>query len=502
VVVVSDPESRRVASVSAGVAAAAGIVTALVVGVGAGLIGGTLLAVLGGLGIGEGARRVAGDDPRRVSGSVAVCLGAVALGGSVGGGLTTAPAVAIALAVALLSVTIDAGPGFSWEGTREVNYVLRRSGTVVTVLAVLVAVVHTGVLVGILVVIGTVWFQVVTASAAGGVVALAAEVLAVVIGFGVVVPIIGRWVPPGYRAEVDQLAEFRTSPIDVPITVYVGVFVAALLAINGTVASFFAGVLARLAPVGPLIAAALTSPFLHAVPTAVLAVFGLVVAAELGRRLVTVWLSPNPPRSGGRAAGGVVAAVLVLAVSALPPVGTAVAGASSTEFAETFGVGTVLMGGTVLAMAGLWITLAATLLLAETKFVTSERAGFTIGSALLVLATVVAALRGASAPVTFVGIAGAILVFDVGEHATDLGAAVAPGSETRRAEVVHATASALVGGVAVVAGVVGAYVVVPVLPRLRVGGGPAWAPRLAVLFALIALVAYLRLLGVRDGSEE
>ncbi len=498
----SDAGSRRIAAVSAGVAAVVGIVTALVVGAGAGLVGGTLLAVLGGLGIGEGARRVAGEDPRRASGSVAVCLGAVALGGSVGLGLTTAPSVAIALAVALLSVTIDAGPGFSWEGTREVNYVLRRSATVVLVLAVLVAAVHAGTPVGLVVVTATVWVRVVTASAAGGVVALAAEVLAIVLGFGVVVPILGRWVPPGYREGVDQLAEFRTSPTDVPITVYVGVFVAALLAINATVASFFADVLALLAPVGPLIAAALTSPLFHAVPTAVLVVFTLVVAAEVARRLVVVWLSPNPPRSGGRAAGGVVAAVLVLVVGALPPVGSAVAGSSSAEFVETFGAATVLMGGTVLAMAGLWITLAATLLLAETKFVTSERAGFTIGSALLVLATIVATLRGASAPVTFVGLAGAILVFDVGEHATDLGAAVAPGSETRRAEVVHATASSLVGGVAVVAGVVGAYVVVPVLPRLRVGGGPAWAPRLAVLLALVALVAFLRLLGIRDGSEE
>lgn len=501
-VVVSETGSRRVASVSAGVAAVAGVVTALVVGAGAGLIGATVLAVLGGLAIGEGARLVAGEDPRRASGSVAVCLGAVALGGSVGLGLATAPAVTVALAIALLSVTVDAGPGFSWEGTREVNYVLRRSGTVVAVLAAVVAAVHAGIPFALAAGGFGVWLLLVTASPVGGVVVLAAEVLALVVGFGVVVPILQRWVPPGYRSEVDQLAEIRTSPTEVPITVYVGVFVGGLLALNGTIASLFAQVLDLLAPVGPLVAAALTSPLLHALPTAVLVAFALVVVVELVRRVVVVWLSPNPPRSGGRAAGGVVAVPLVLGVAALPPVSGAVAGSTSAEVVAAFGVGTVLMGGAVLAMAGLWITLAATLLLAETKFVDSERAGFTIGSALLFLAAVLAALRGAGAPATFAGVAGAILVFDVGEHATDLGAAVAPGSETRRAEVVHATASGLVGGVAVVAALVGAYVVVPVLPRLRVGGGPSWAPSLALLLALVALVAYLRLLGVREESRE
>ncbi len=498
----SDDESGRVASVSAALSGVVGVLTALIVGVGAGLLAGTVLAVLGGAAVGEGARRVAGEDPRRASGSVAVALGTLALAGSVGLGVATAPVVAIALAIGLLVVTIDAGPGFSWEGTREVNYVLRRSAVALAAIAVLVGVVHSGLPAAAAAVLVDGWVAVVSVGALTGLLVLCVELLAVVLGFGVVVPVVERWAPPGYRSDVERLERFRTSPLEVPVTVYAVLLGGGLLSTSGTVRGVFASVLDLLAPIGPLLAGGLTSPVVHAVPAITLVAFGLLLAVELVRRVAVFWLSPNPPRSAGRAAGGVVAAVLVVAVAAVPAVGAALTGPLTPELVDAVGAASLLMAGTVLAMAGLWITLAATLLLSETRFVRSERAGFTLGSALLVLATVVAALTGASAPTTFLGVAGAILVFDLGEHATDLGGAVAAGSETRRAEVVHASASGLVAALAVVLATVGAYVVVPLLPRLRVGGGPSWAPTAALGLALVAVVAYLRLLGVREGTGE
>jgi len=499
----TDDDGRRLASVSATLAAAVALGTALVVGWGSGVGASVVVVTFGAILVGEGARRFAAADDDRAPASVAVSVGALALGAGVGLGLPVAPVVALSLAVAALVAAIDAGPGFSWEGTAEIDRTLRRSGTVVAAGAVLAGLVHVGAFGGIAGSLFDVWTDGVAHSAYVGLVILCVELFVAVLGFGFVVPVLDTWTPRNYRKEVESLARISVTPGDVPVMGYIALGVATFLAGYSGIRGGFEAILGLLAPLGPLVAATLTSVAVHAVPVAAACLYLLVFVAELGRKLVVVWLDPIPPRSAARATGGAVVVVLTLAITGLPPVGEAIAAELTAETVAAFGVGTVALGGTVVAMVALWVTLAATLLCAESSVVPTDRAGFFLASALLFVGTVAAAFGGAVAPVVFVGVAGTVLVVDVGEYAADLGGVVAPETETRRAEVVHATASGLVALAAVCVALVAAYVVVPLAPRVRVGAvGPEWAPAVVLTLTLLSLIAVLRLFDVSGSGDR
>lgn len=493
--------SRRVASVAATAAAAVAICCGLVVGAGAGILIETVVAATGATLVGVGAGRLAGDDPDRAAGSVTIGVGTLTLGAGVGLGLTIAPLVALALGLAVLVVTVDAGPGFSWAGTREVNHVLRRSGAVVFVGALLASAFHAGVLPVIAGGAVAAWRLALERSALAGLTVLAVELLAIVLAFGAVVSVLERWAPPEFRDGLAALSARRTTPAEVPVSVYAGVVLTAWGALTPAVAGFVASVLARLSPVGPAVGAALSSPALHLLPALTLVAFFSIAVGEAVRRAVVGWLGPVAPNAAVRASGGALVVTLTVVLTAIPTVGTAVAAPLPGRTASTVGVATVVLAGAGVALAALWVTLAATLLCSDLSAVPGDRAGFTLGSALLFVATLATALDGASAPVAFVGIAGTLLIHDLGEHATDLGGTVAPGSETSRAEVVHASASALVAVAAVGVGLLATYVVVPLAPRIGGGAGPAWAPELSLALAVLSLIAFLRLYAL-DGEER
>jgi len=492
---------RRVARTSAGATALVAVAVAVALGLGTGTVDAVLIATLGAGLVGVGAWAFADDDPRLAVGSVATAAGAVALGGGVVLGLGDAPLVSVAVAVALLVVAVDAGPGFSWSGTREINHSLKRSAGVTAVAFALALLAHQGAFVAVATVLSGVWIAAVTDSALGGLVALAVEVTAVVLGFGALLPVLRRWAPVRARDRVAALSTYRVTPTDVPPWVWAGVIGGAIFTQFAGVPAWFAGVLDQLAPVGPVLATALSSVALHLLPAAVLCLFALVGLVETGRRLVVAWLGASPPRAVAHAGGGLVVSAGVLLTLAIPPVGGAVATRTGFGADSALGVGAAALVVVLVAMAALWVTLAATLLFSDTDFVPENRAGFALGGAALFVATLAIGVTGATAPLVFVGVAGAVLVVDLGGYAAELDATVAAGSETRRAEVVHVGASLLVGAGAVCAALFAAYVLVPLAPRAAVGTGPEWAPLLALVLALFATAAFLRLLAV-DAAES
>lgn len=500
---VTENPDRRVARTGAGAAALVAVAAALALGLGTGVVDAVVVAALGAGLVGVGAWAFAAADPRLAVGSVATAAGAVALGGGVVLGLGEAPLVTVAVAAALLVVVVDAGPGFSWSGTREINHSLKRSAGVTAVAFVLALLVHQGAFVAAAAVLADVWVVAVTASALGGLVALALQVTAVVLGFGALLPVLRRWAPVRARDRVAALSAYRITPTDVPPWVWAGLVGGALANRVAGVPEWFAGVLDLLAPVGPVLAAALSSVALHLLPTAVLCLFALAWLVESARRLVVAWLGGSPPRAVAHAGGGLVVSAGVLLTLAIPPVGGALATRTGVGADSALGVGAAALVVALVAMAALWVSLAAALLVSDTDLVPEDRAGFALGGAALFVATLAAGLTGAAAPLVFVGVAGAVLVVDLGGYAAALDATVAADSETRRAEVVHVAASLLVGGGAVCAALFAAYVLVPLAPRVRVGTGPEWAPLLALVLALFAAAAFLRLLAVgADGTGE
>lgn len=94
-----------------------------------------------------------------------------------------------------------------------------------------------------------------------------------------------------------------------------------------------------------------------------------------------------------------------------------------------------------------------------------------------------AAIAGAPPGATVVATAGALLAWDLGEHAVDLGLAVGPEGRTRSAEVVHAAAGLAVATLGAAGGVL--------VFRLAPGGRPPLVLMLLLVGAVL-VVAGLR----------
>lgn len=151
--------------------------------------------------------------------------------------------------------------------------------------------------------------------------------------------------------------------------------------------------------------------------------------------------------------------------SSVLALGSAVVTTAATVYSP-FAFACCLLGGLVLA----------------TGLAAGNRLAVTAASGILVAGVLVGGVAGAPVTPTVVGIAGALLAFDLGSTALAVGEQLGRGAPTLRLELVHAAGSALVG-LALVAGAL-------VVHEAAAGSQPVTAVFglvVAVVFLLVAL---------------
>lgn len=258
--------------------------------------------------------------------------------------------------------------------------------------------------------------------------------------------------------------------------------------------------LTALGPFGGALRTGLGSGLLLA-PVAVAAgLLGAIVLAERLREPVTDLAGRTSPQAVAAAAAGLLAVGLTLATG-IGPVGDGLARvlepAVGGDTLSAVGVGTVLLAlttGLALAAALTWVGITAVALVGVT-LTASTAGGFGAAATLVGAATVAAAQLGAPAPAVFLGVMGAMVVWDVGHNAVGLGRLVGRRTDSARAESVHAGGTLAAGLVGVGLAATGAYLVGPL------GSVPGPRALVALTCTLIALVAFA-LVGGRDEEED
>lgn len=152
-----------------------------------------------------------------------------------------------------------------------------------------------------------------------------------------------------------------------------------------------------------------------------------------------------------------------------------------------------LSAGLAVGAAGLTVAASGTLtaapfavagvLLVGLGVLWGRRAGVTLGALLAFGGVVVAGVGGAPPEALLVGTAGAVLAWDLGEHAVNVGEQLGRGASTRTGELVHAANSTIVA----VGGVAAGYG----LFLVGAGGQPVSA-LVVLLAAALAIAAALR----------
>lgn len=493
--------SRHVARFSGWLAVAVGTVAALALGVAAGNLG-TPVGVAGALAFGWAAGALEGpSNARRAAGSLAVVFGglaglagpAVAAGGFAGF-LVGALGV---VAVALLAVDATAGLG---EGSLS-PVMESLGGSIAAAIAGVAAtsVLHVGFGLGVawLLVVGLAAISL--ASALGAFVTLQLSALAV----GVLVGRARSTVETWFRGDVpidawDEMDAFEVAVGDVPRGYWVLLGLQVLLALSPTGRSLVAWLLDAMWLVGDAVAVALQSGVLHGALWLVGLLAAGVLVADSVRRVVVGALSPNPARSLAAGAGGLALLVAVPAAVALAallwPAG--LDGGDLLVSAAPWGASAAVLSLLVMALGVVFAIQVTGIAVAARSLVPDDAAGFALGALCLLLAAVAAAAVGVHELFVFAGVAAALVAWDLGETAVDLGSHLGPDVRTRRAEVVHATGS---GAVAVV-GVGLAAAALYLLGPLSVPGTDGRAAA-ALALTLAALVAFSVALGGVDARE-
>lgn len=161
----------------------------------------------------------------------------------------------------------------------------------------------------------------------------------------------------------------------------------------------------------------------------------------------------------------------------------------ASDLAGMFGTGSLVvvtsatLAGTTVALVmlfRLWLLLG---------YLSTETAGYSLASGGLFVATVFAGTVGAPTWLVFGGVVISLFVWDTGRFGTTLGAEIGRHTETRETELVHASATLLVGVLAAA----GAFGVVSTVENTTPPEAPPTvAPLLAVVAGIVLIVAALR----------
>jgi len=451
-------------------AAAVAVAAALSVGATAGVAVPVGLGVAGACLAAGGVALAAGEaDHRRAAGSVAVTLGLALAVVGVLRGLLPAPVVTLGAVGGAGAVATSAATDSVSESSAALRSIRHRSGPVALVGLLVTGAVSYGLGAVAVAVAGELATAAEPTTAFGSFVSLQAACLVVLLLLTRARPVLDDWSTGDRAAPVAAADRFGTSAADVPWA-YWPVFAAQMLALLAGVT--FDRFLDALPVFGPLLRAAILSGVFHVVAALLVGLLGCVVVAGRVQPSVARLLSPAPPAALAPAAGGVAALLGI-------PVWTAAAGETAEYAALAFGaVLAAFVASFALVVAdGVALNLGA-----------PERGtGFAVGAALVFVAGIAGAERGAPPVVTFVAVAAALATWDLGSLSTDLGRRVGSDAETRKAEVVHATATALVGAAAVALSTAALYLLVPATVPGGEGGG-----FLALVLVFVAVAAFQR----------
>jgi hypothetical protein len=482
---------RSVTSFSGRLAVGVAALATLAIGLGLGNLL-TPLGVAGALAFGWGAGALDTDrNGRRAAGSVATVLGGLfVLGGSaaIGGGVAASLVTAVAL-LGLSAVAVDATVGLGDESLAPVLASLGSS--IATVIAGVAAgsVLHVAVELHLVVGLLGVLAAASLANALAAFVSLQVLALLVAVAMGRSRRIVEGWFPGDVPvASWDDFEPLAVAPSEVPRAYWLLLGLQAFLLVVPGVVRLVDLLLGATWVFGTALRFVLQSGLLHGLLALVLLLELSVVVGEFLRAAATTMLSPNPPKTLSFAAGGLLLVAGIPALVGVLAVSASVTGSepSALFFGGSWGSAAALLALTVVALGVVFALEVTGVAIAERPFVPDRAAGFALGGALLFLAAVGAAPAGAAALVTIGAIAAALVTWDLGETAVDIGSHLGTAAETRRAEVVHATGTVAVG----VAGVVLATLSVHVIGPLSVPGRGGRAAA-ALALSLVALVAFV-----------
>ena len=471
-------------------------VAALALGVGIGQPIAAVLGVGGAVVLGIGARAL--DEPaalRQAGGSIAAVAGAVLLVASSALGLAGVDLLLFAGGtLGLTLIAVDGAVGVDRE--RERTLASCASSNVVLFL------VGSAVVAGVVLFLRylvpaavTLWTHAVAQSTLLDLVVVQCLLVLLTVLLDGAVGVLDRWVPNSERDQrsvLESLDDLGTSASDLPkpylavigLQVLFALFPPAVAVVERSFGSTLGSVLQ-------------TGLLQHALALVAILLACLVVLGKI-QRLTVRWLGEDPSSTLGVTAGGLLgfglAVVLELVIWLVSPTlglpdGIAV-------FAGMVGFAPFVLLGLSLVLGAVAVVISVTLTLARRGLVPVPGSGFAAGSALLAVTAGAGALVDLPAVIVFVGVAGAILSWDLGTHAIGLGELVGADATTDRAEFVHVSASTLVvgGGVALVTGV--HYLLVP---TFSVSENPQLASRsvlglagLAVAIVAFFLASYLR----------
>lgn len=492
---------RTVTRFSGRLAVGVATLTTLAIGlaVGTWVVG---VGVVGALAFGWGAGALDTDEnSRRALGSVATVVGGllVLVGIAVGAhGIGSATVTTTAL-LGLAAVVLDATAGVGDESLSAVLTAL--GGSIATLIAGVAAAsllhVATAFDVALLLVGGIASFSL--ATALGAFVAL--QVLALLAG--VLMHRSRQTVEGWFPGEVpvdtwDEFEPLALSVSEVPRSYWGMLGLQVFLLIVPGVVGLVEMLLASTWLFGAAVQFVLQSGLLHGLLFVVVLLETAVLTAEFVRSTMISLLSPDPPESLSYVAGGI---ALVVAFPVLVGGLAAFAAVTGTThellfFGGNWGTAAAFMSIAVVALGVVFAVEVTAVALAERSVIPDRAAGFAIGATLLFLASVGAAPLDAPSIVTFGGVAAALITWDLGETAVDIGSHLGTEATTRRAEVVHATGTLGVGTAGVVLAVIGVHVVGPLTPPGT--GGQAVA---ALGLSLVALLAFVVALDRRPDVE-
>lgn len=490
-------DDRRETTVGAGAGALVTNLVAIVLAAGVGDLVPVAGCALGAGVLATGASNLNdGTIETRGPGSVAVAIGVIVAIGSIVVAPPSAPIVVGLLGLGLFVVDLEATTGLTWEDTADLDRTIRRSLVVLGPSFVFTVAYHNLSLLGSVTPAIRTWATPVTGSLFSSFVALQAELLVAGICFDAALSRVNAWLAAEEWEPGSSIERLRIRIEDVPRVVWIGL----VLELGATqfprVVDAVDAIVTNLSPVGDGIEFVL-SAWSHYLLGAVIAVFLAIVVAEHLRRRFVAWLGANPPTAVATATGGLVSVVLCLAVAWHPRSRATIAENVSSGTLAAVGTGSVLLGVVLLGMAGLWLALAM-LLVEQMEWSPSSTGGFALASTVTFVAAVLAGLGDATPVAVFVGVAGAVVVWDCGEYATALASVVPDGADTHRSEFVHVVGTLVVGVVAVGLATLVGYVLVPLASIARTSHAGDWRPLLAMVLALVALGAFVLSLEEND----
>jgi hypothetical protein len=468
-----------------------------VLGVSAGYLVQTLLAVVGGVTFGVAARDVSEDGLRaRVRGSSLLVLASVFVVAAVAlEKANVVDAVLVGAIVATMSVTMLAALVDPDEAIRPVFAALARS-FVATLLGTMLA--------------GALYANLFSAIAVGSwslfAAALATTPMAGFVALQVEFLLVGLLAGRAARAAetLDPSRTERDSEVvgvmDVPRVVWVLLGVQVLLVTFPGGSWPFEFLLSLTGPAGGVVSLVLSSVYLHGAVLLLVAVLAVLPVVAFVRRSAVAAFGNRAPKTLAFASGGVGLTALVVLATSIPGFDrfvTWVAGPDSTvtSVVDVYGVGPAVLGGVSGVLLVLGVGLFFYMAAFGLPFVPEHASGFVFAAALLFVAAVAGAFGGAPAPAVFLAMAATLAVWDAGEYAVTFGSELGQDASTRSVEAVHVLATLAVGALAVGVASLATHFFVPVMTAV---------PRDRALTALgllaIALVAFAYL--ANTGAED